>query len=314
MQANITVFRFDPSKDSQPTYSDHELEVRKGMTVLDALLTIRDDIDGSLAYRCSCRAAICGSCAMVINKNNKLACNTPIEKEIETHGKLLVEPMRNMKVLKDLVVDMSPFWTHMNKLKPWIIQEESRPVPEKENMMTPEEVKRFKGTTNCISCGACHSSCPAVTVDEDFAGPASLAKLYRFSIDSRDDATHERLEEVSEAGLWWCVRCYECVKACPKDVRPGEIITDLKELSVKEGFKKDVGAKHATAFLDNIREHGTLNEEKLIFQSLGLGALKKIRLGTKMVMKGKYRPLPFFGETIEELDEIETIYRELKKE
>ena len=100
MQTSVTVFRYDPSRDESPSYSDYSFELQKGMTVLDALLKIRDEVDGSLSYRCSCRAAICGSCAMVINKNNKLACNTQVEKEIEKHGKLVVEPMKNMKVQK----------------------------------------------------------------------------------------------------------------------------------------------------------------------------------------------------------------------
>ena len=314
MKTTLRIYRYDSDKNKSPNYSDFKIKVDKGMTILDGLRKIKDDLDGSLSYRCSCRSGICGSCAMVINNNSKLACNTQIEDEVKTHGKLIVEPMKNMAVQKDLVVDMQPFWDHMKKLKPWLITDEKHVMPEKEHIMKTDEVNEFKGTPNCISCGACHSSCPAVMVDPDFPGPAALAKLYRFTVDPRDDAKQERLKSISTDGLWWCVRCYECVKACPKEVRPGEVITDLKEIAVKNKHKSDIGAKHAIEFLDNIRKHGMLNEEELILKTLKLGAVKKLKLGTKMILKGKYKPLPLLGETIDELDEIETMYKELKKD
>jgi succinate dehydrogenase / fumarate reductase iron-sulfur subunit len=316
--ATLSVFRFDPSREEQPHYRDYTLPVKRWMTVLDALTTIKDTVDGTLTLRFSCRSAICGSCAMRINGHSVLACRTLVQKEMERHGRVIVEPMGNMPVIKDLVVDMAPFWRHMNRLKPWVISDPRQPPPEREHLMTPAQVGAFEGTPNCIVCGACHSACPAVEVDPNFPGPAALAKAYRFTVDPRDHGKQDRLEVAGGVDTWLCVRCYLCVEACPKDVRPGEMITLLKEVAVREGFKDNQGAKHALAFERNIRVHGNLNETRLLLDTLGPKALidqlktRGPRGALEALRKGKAPPP--IQSPIPEIDEVRELYEEYPRE
>ncbi len=311
--APFEVYRFDPAHDARPHYARYTLELAPHTPVLTALLKIRDEIDPSLTLRYSCRSAICGSCAMQVNSKSRLACETPIGPEIERHGRIVIEPMRNQPVLRDLVVDQSPFWARYASIRPHLVSDPSRPMPVgRENPMTPAEVDRFKETPRCIACAACYSACPAVEADPQFPGPMALAKLYRFVVDPRDGARQDRLLRIQREGLWLCLRCHLCTEACPKDVRPSERIRDLKEMAVQAVGVTEPGSRHAVAFAENIRRAGMLNEFRLARQTFGpVALLGQVGQGLRIWRKKPElmkRPHP-----IEGLDELRQLYDALEE-
>ena len=311
VSATFDVYRFDPAKDSKPRYDRYTLELAPHTPILSGLLRIRAELDPSLALRYSCRSAICGSCAMQVNSKSRLACETPIGPELARHGRIVVEPMRNQPVLRDLVVDQEPFWRHYEQIEPHLILDPRRPMPEgTPNPMSPEEVERFRETPRCIACGACFSACPAVEADPAFPGPMALAKLYRFVVDPRDQAHQDRLVRIQPGGLWTCLRCHLCTEACPKDVRPSERIRDLKELAVRALGGTEPGSRHAVGFKNNIRDRGLLEESKLVRQTSGLaGVAGQIGQGLRL-----YRKKPEIlraPHRIEGYDEVEKIYETL---
>ena len=308
VRAPFDVYRFDPAKDKAPRYDHFDLELPPHTPILTALLKIRSDLDPSLTMRYSCRSAICGSCAMVVNSKSRLACQTPIGPELERHGRIVIDPMRSMPVLRDLVVEMAPFWTKYSKLEPHLIADPDHPMPEgRETSMTPAQVEEFKETPRCIACAACYSACPAVEADPGFPGPMALAKLYRFVVDPRDGARQDRLLKIQTDGLWLCLRCHLCTEACPKDVAPSERIRDLKEMAVKAQGGTENGSRHAIGFKENIRERGVLNEFKLVRQTYSpVDLIGQIPQGLRI-----YRKKPEIVKAphkIEGHDEVEKLY------
>ena len=314
VSAKFEVYRYDPSKDSTPRYDTFTLDLAPHTPVLSALLKIRTDSDPSLTLRYSCRSAICGSCAMVINSKSRLACQTQIGPELAKHGKLVIEPMRNQEVVRDLVVDQKPFWGHYRQIEPYLKHDESHPMPVgKENPMTPAQVDKFYETPRCIACAACYSACPAVEADPEFPGPMALAKLYRFVVDPRDDDSKNRLVRIQPNGLWLCLRCHLCTEACPKDVRPSERIRDLKEMAVAAGGASENGSRHAVGFKENIGEAGVLNEFKLVRQTYGpVDLLMQVPQGLRIARKK--REILKKPEPIEGVEEVRAIYKALDPE
>jgi succinate dehydrogenase / fumarate reductase iron-sulfur subunit len=307
----IDILRHDPAGGGAPRYERFTLELPPHTPLLTALLRIRAEQDPSLALRYSCRSAICGSCAMQVNSKSRLACQTPIGPEIAEHGRIVVEPMRNQPVIRDLVVDQASFWQAYERIRPHLITDPLRPMPERtENLMTPAEVERFKETPRCISCAACYAACPAVEADAGFPGPMALAKLYRFVVDPRDRAQQDRLVRIQTSGLWLCLRCHLCTEACPKDVRPSERIRDLKEMAIAAQGGTERGSRHAIGFKANIRDRGQLNEMKLVLATDGLlGTVGQMRQGVKLWRKKpEMRNKP---RRIEGIEEVEQIYAEL---
>ncbi|MCI4320383.1 MAG: succinate dehydrogenase/fumarate reductase iron-sulfur subunit [Thermoplasmata archaeon] len=308
------VYRFDPTKDKEPRYVRYTLDLAPHTPVLTALLRIRSEIDPGLTLRYSCRSAICGSCSMVVNSKSRLACQTPVGPEFERHGRVVIDPMRNLPVLRDLVVDMGSFWGNYRKLEPHLIGDPDHPLPKGEpSKMTPQQVDAFRETPRCIACAACYSACPAVEADPEFPGPMSLAKLFRFVVDPRDGAAQQRLLKIQPGGLWLCLRCHLCTEACPKDVQPSERIRDLKEMAIAVQGATEHGSKHALGFKENIRQRGQLNEAKLIRQTYTpLEALPLLPQAARLIRK---KPeLLKSPRPIEGVEEVEKLYELLDEE
>jgi succinate dehydrogenase / fumarate reductase iron-sulfur subunit len=211
------VRRLDPMRDDGPHPQEYRLEVPEGMTVLEALLRIQAEQDGTLAFRYACRGAVCGSCAMVINGRIELACRTQV-RGLGTET-ISVDPLPSLPILKDLVVDMEPFFEKNVAVAPWL--QPAGPDPEKERLVDPLQWAEAEPYTNCILCASCYGVCPVTERDPHYLGPAALAKHYRFLADVRDSAHEQRLALVdSEKGVWGCDMVWSCVEICPRGVPP----------------------------------------------------------------------------------------------
>ena len=219
------ILRFDPKKDDSPYFQDFSYESKGKKSVLDALMDIRNDQDGDISLRYSCREAICGSCARVINGNFDLACRTNLE------------PLPNLEIQKDLVVDMDPFWESLHKIEPYLHGEKIEST--QGHLVDDRDMDRIFQFVNCIMCGSCYAACPVASRDENYLGPAALAKLYRFVRDPRDIRPFEHWSRVNtEAGVWGCDTIFACNEACPKDVRPADGIEALRRKLVVEKIKR----------------------------------------------------------------------------
>jgi succinate dehydrogenase / fumarate reductase iron-sulfur subunit len=225
------ILRYDATESAiEPFLQSYKIRIIPGLTILMVLLRIRDEIDGTLAFRSSCRSAVCGSCAMVINGKIDLACRT----QAASFGTktIILEPLPNMQIIKDLVVDMTPFWNMYEKVKPYLIRKSTD--PDKEIPQTEEDRKKIDQNVNCILCASCYGACPVLARDPDYIGPAAFAKLERFMLDSRDERPEDFLENVNnDKGVWGCDTVLRCIDACPKDVRPTDSIVGLRKQLVR---------------------------------------------------------------------------------
>jgi succinate dehydrogenase / fumarate reductase iron-sulfur subunit len=300
MRLTFSILRFNPECDQRPHQEDYRLEVARGMTVLEALIRIKNELDGSLSLRYSCRSAICGSCAMDINGTEKLACRTSIRKELERHGALRIGPLDNLPVIKDLVVDMSSFWGKVRAVAPWLssaVSPTRRYGPSAQLRLLPETYQ-FHNVDACIMCGACVAACTSHEISKGFLGPAALAKADRFFSDPREPENdkHRRLQALEQPdGIWDCTRCNYCVEVCPKDVKPMEAIIRLRRAAIERGLTTTGGARHITGFAELIERDGRLNEAVMPLKVIGWnlrGLLHVLPLGLKMLIKGKV-PSPF---------------------
>lgn len=220
--------RFNPEKEISG-WEEFSVEMTPMERVLDGLQRIKDYADGSLTFRHSCGHGICGSCAVKINGRNSLSCQTLIKGMPET---VVIEPLEAFPVIKDLVVDMNGFFEKNDLVLPYLINNE--PPPERERLQSPAEQEKILESITCIMCGACTSSCPIYWADNQYLGPSSLLKAYRFIFDSRDRAEEERLEKVTGVhGLWRCHSIFNCVESCPKEIDITGHITELKRLALR---------------------------------------------------------------------------------
>lgn len=287
MRLAFTIQRYNPELDAAPHDETYRLDVTRGMTVLDALIRIKNELDGRLTFRYSCRSAICGSCSMTINGGEKLACRTSVRKEWERHGGITVGPLRHLPVLKDLSVDMGSFWGKVRAIEPWL-RDENRP-----SAAMPAGAARFHNVDACIMCGACVAACTVHEVDKGFLGPAALAKAYRFVADLRESghARDARLATLQgPTGMWDCTRCNFCVEVCPKDVQPMEAIIRLRRASIEAGHDETGGARHIVGFRDLVARFGRLNEALMPLKVIGWSLRKFLHilpLGIRMLLKGK---------------------------
>jgi succinate dehydrogenase iron-sulfur subunit len=282
----LKVRRYLPEQAEAPYWQEFPVELDPTLSVLDGLLQAKDNLDGSLSVRCSCRAAICGSCGVKINGASTLACKTQIGDAHEQANRrnggsvpITVEPMGNMPVIKDLVTDMeSTHWEKVRRVTPWLLPEGD--PPEREYVVPPESMIDVTQSMACIQCGACVSSCLSMEVDPDFVGPAALAKAYRFVGDPRDAQTEERLHDLAQDphGIYDCTHCFSCIEACPKGVAPMDQIMRLRRKAT-DGYEIDDvnnGRRHEQAFTRIIEKKGTLDESLLLQESFAPGIKGKL--------------------------------------
>ncbi len=294
---NVTlrVKRYDP-ETKETKLQDYSFEVEEHFTVLDSLIHIREYLDETLGVRCSCRSAICGSCAMRVDGHARLACKTKVV-DLSAEGDVItIEPLGNMPTVKDLVADMSAFWHKVRQISPYLKAHE--PAPEREHIASNASMQDLTATVNCIMCGACVSDCTSLAVDDSFIAPAALAKAYRFVADPRETeaAREERLQDLSErSGIWDCTHCFECVQVCPKDVAPMERIMDLRRAAMEAGHTDNNGARHSDSFARSVKSSGWLDELRLVPESLGLtdlpAQLPFVPTAIRAVAKGKLPPV-----------------------
>jgi succinate dehydrogenase / fumarate reductase, iron-sulfur subunit len=283
----LKVRRYQPESGQGPFWEEFKVELEESLSVLDGILQAKDREDGSLAVRCSCRAAICGSCGVKINGQSTLACKTQIGHAHAAANRrnggsdpIVVEPMANMPVIKDLVVDMeSTHWEKIRRVTPWLVP--AGDPPEREYVVPPESMIDVTQSMACIQCGACVSSCLSMEADPDFIGPAALAKAYRFVGDPRDAETRERLYDLAQDphGIYDCTHCFSCIDACPKDVAPMDQIMRLRRLATRDQGIDDVnnGHRHEAAFTKMIRRYGTNDEALLLQESFAPGIKGKLK-------------------------------------
>ncbi len=230
----LSIFRYDPSKDEKPHYETYAVPWSRGLKVLDALNYVKGNMDSSLSFRQGCRSAICGSCALRVDKRGCLGCKTQITERMAA-SIITIDPLNHFKVIKDLIVDLEPFYERIKQIQPYLVRDNTSPMNEKEQIIPPLAINEAKSLKECILCGSCFSDCNTLDVDNTFCGPPALIKAMRFVADPRDK-NEGRLAQAVELGLYKCPVDQECEFACPKDIniRRG-IIERLRYLSVKKG-------------------------------------------------------------------------------
>ncbi|HEY3003012.1 MAG TPA: succinate dehydrogenase/fumarate reductase iron-sulfur subunit [Kribbellaceae bacterium] len=232
----LEVARYRPEQDTEPVMQSYEVPLRKDWAILDGLNHVKDNLDGTLSYRWSCRMGICGSCGMTVNGDPKLTCATFLTDYAP--GPVRIEPLRNFPVIRDLVVDIDDFMSKLPTVKPWLVRDQQSPVEEGEYLQTPEELDEYKQYSMCINCMLCYAACPVYALDDKFVGPAALALAQRYNLDSRDDGAADRRDVLSsDEGVWACTFVGECSAVCPKDVDPAGAIQRYKLTAATQAVK-----------------------------------------------------------------------------
>jgi len=226
MQVTLKIFRYNPEVDKTFHYETYTLEAQETDRVLDLLELVKGHTDGTLSFRRSCAHGVCGSDALRINGRNHLACKTLVR---DVGTKITVEPLLGLKVIKDLIVDMEPFFDNYKKVLPWFINDSPLPEGGRERLQSPEQRERFDETTKCILCAACTTSCPSFWGGEEYLGPAALVTAHRFIFDSRDEAADKRMRVITETdGIARCHTVFNCTMACPREIEITKAIGELK--------------------------------------------------------------------------------------
>ncbi len=239
----IEVVRYQPEEGGQLYTQRWAIPYTEDMSVLQGLQYIKDNLDGSLTFRWSCRMAICGSCGMMIDGVPKLACRTFLRDC--RGGTVRVAPLAHFPIEKDLVVDADDFITKLAKIKPWIIPEKKLTPKDGENLQTPEQLEKFEQFSHCINCMLCYAACPQYGLDSSFLGPGLTALLHRYNADSRDAGKGERMELVHEEdGVWGCTAVGYCSEVCPKQVDPANAVNQNKTASAFDFFARFLPGRH----------------------------------------------------------------------
>lgn len=225
MEVTLKLLRYNPEADDKPHYQTFTLEAEPNDRVLDLLHHVKWHQDGTVTYRSSCEHGICGSDAMRINGVNQLACKALVR---DLGREITVEPLLGLPVIKDMIVDMEPFWDHYRSVMPFLVNDE---VPEQgERLQSKEARARYDDTTKCILCAACTTSCPSYWADGEYVGPAAIVQAHRFIYDDRDNAAAERLAILNQQfGVWRCRTIFNCTTACPKDIKVTQAIGEVKK-------------------------------------------------------------------------------------
>ena len=223
MQVDLRILRFDPEHDAAPHWESYRVDAEPMDRVLNLLITVKADQDGTLTFRRSCAHGICGSDAMLINGRNRLACKIRVD---QLGRKISVAPLTGLPVVKDLVVDMDGFFEKFRSVRPYLVTD--KPAPERERLQSEEEHTRYEDTTKCILCAACTTSCPSFWAQPSYVGPAAIVNAHRFIFDTRDDAGDERLEILADKdGVWRCRTIFNCTDACPRGINITQAILEV---------------------------------------------------------------------------------------
>lgn len=226
MKVSLKVFRFNPENDRKPHFENYKVDAQPTDRVLDLLEYVKDHFDGTLSFRRSCAHGVCGSDAIRINGRNYLACKVLVQ-DIKSN-KISIEPILGLKVIKDLIVDMEPFFEHYRSIIPYLINDETPPAQER--AQSPEERERFDDTTKCILCAACTTSCPSFWANELYVGPAAIVNAHRFIFDSRDRGAAERLRILNDQfGVYRCHTIFNCTEACPREIEVTQAVGEVKK-------------------------------------------------------------------------------------
>lgn len=232
----LEVFRYRPDSEQEPTFQSYTVPYREDWVVLDALNYLKDQTDGTLSFRWSCRMGVCGSCGMMVNGTPRLSCSAFLKEYYP--GTVRVEPLANFPVERDLIVGIDDFMNKLKSVKPWIVREKEQPVSEGEYRQSPAQLATFKQYSMCINCLLCYAACPVYGLQPDFVGPAAIALAHRYNLDSRDQGQSLRKEVVfSHEAVWECTFVGECSVVCPKDVDPAGAIQQEKALGALDLVK-----------------------------------------------------------------------------
>jgi succinate dehydrogenase / fumarate reductase, iron-sulfur subunit len=302
MEITFKILRQTASLPQLTKWQSYQLTVQSSTTILDALNQIKWEQDGTLALRKNCRNTICGSCALRVNGRSALACQKNVGEVLAGTDtqEITIAPLGNLPVIKDLVVDMKPFWQGLKAIDPYI-STAARQVPEREFLQTPAERAKLDQTGNCIMCGACYSECNSVEVNPQFVGPHALAKAYRMVADNRDATTDDRLGQYnqSESGVWACTRCNYCNSVCPMEVAPLDQISKIKqEILARSDESASRAVRHRQQMVALVKQGGWIDERKFglnvvadQFKDLA-GLMSLAPLGLRMLSKRKF-PIDF---------------------
>jgi succinate dehydrogenase / fumarate reductase iron-sulfur subunit len=226
MDVTVKILRYNPEVSEEQRWESYQVTAEPTDRVLDALHKVKWDLDGTLTFRRSCAHGVCGSDAMRINGKNRLACKTLI-KDVDPSKPVTVEPIKGLPVLKDLVVDMEPFFDAYRSVMPFLVADGNAPT--RERLQSQEDRERFDDTTKCILCAACTTSCPVYWTDGQYFGPQAIVGAHRFIFDSRDEGTDQRLEILNDKeGVWRCRTTFNCTEACPRGIEVTKAIQEVK--------------------------------------------------------------------------------------
>jgi succinate dehydrogenase / fumarate reductase iron-sulfur subunit len=287
--------------------------------VLRALNYIKEHVDASLTFRAFCQAGICGSCAMRINNMSKLACTTQVWDELERSREpdiIKVEPLRNLPLIKDLVVEMDPLVDKMKGYSNWVDSKMSEEEWGRKEFLVPEvEFLKYDKATDCILCASCVSECTILRANRQYVSPAVLLKSYRMNVDSRDSKHEERLAGlVKDHGVWDCTHCYRCQETCVKHIPIMDAIHGIREDAIAErGVKDTSGARHADAFMEDIGKKGKLVEATLPIRTNGVAWTVKnlLPMAFKMVLKRRTPPPPLMVKSTKDIEKFRQEFREM---
>lgn len=295
------IFRFDPSVDAAPRYDIYRVPYVKWMRVLDVLIHVSETLNVEYAYRWYCGVKKCGTCAVRVNGREVLSCWEPAQPD------MVIEPLRHLPVVRDLIVDREPYERRVMELRPLLVRGEPYPgLPEK---ITDREMRPASYAMDCINCMACFSACPVLDLgaETDFAGPAPLVQLAQTALDPRDDLDRADLIE-NVASVFDCVSCYRCEEVCPVEIPiVSEVIERLKAIAYAA---RPSANKHQAAFLQIVEERGRIDPSALILKTQGLGALRDPVRALKLWLKGKISPLRTFrGGTVPRIERIRHLFQ-----